>query len=80
MLGWIHEKMAIQESTPRGGKFFASGPTGPCVAGGDYLTTTRNDSWDNTCTSDLSSKGERLGREPSILVQHAQCIGGSSNG
>jgi hypothetical protein len=24
MLGWIHEKMATQESTPRGGKLSAS--------------------------------------------------------
>jgi hypothetical protein len=43
MLGWIREKMAIQKSAPRGGRFFASGPTtvgngtlvysGQCVAG-----------------------------------------------
>jgi hypothetical protein len=24
MMGWIHEKMAIQESTPKGGRFSAS--------------------------------------------------------
>jgi hypothetical protein len=43
MLGWIHEKMVSQESTPRGGRFSASGLTvvgniasacnGLCVAG-----------------------------------------------
>jgi len=27
MLGWIREKMAIQKLAPRGGRFFASGPT-----------------------------------------------------
>jgi hypothetical protein len=27
MLGWIHEKMGIQELAPGGGKFFASGST-----------------------------------------------------
>ncbi len=27
MLGWIREKMAIQASTPGGGRFFASGST-----------------------------------------------------
>jgi hypothetical protein len=42
MLGWIREKMAIQELAPGGGRFFASDPTavgngasaynGPCAA------------------------------------------------
>jgi hypothetical protein len=27
MLGWIHEKMVIQKSTLRGGRFFTSDPT-----------------------------------------------------
>jgi hypothetical protein len=97
MLGWIHEKMAIQESTPGGGRFFASSSTiarnstsvsnDPCILSEDYLTatkndswdnahtyltTTKNDSWDNAHTFDSSSKGERLGKEPSTLVQRAQ--------
>jgi hypothetical protein len=43
----------------------------------DYSTAVRNNFWDNAHTSDLSSRGERLGREPNALVQHAQCTGGS---
>jgi hypothetical protein len=48
MLGWIRETMAIQESTPRGGMFFAFGSTvigngtstcsDPCTPCGDYST------------------------------------------
>jgi len=43
MLGWIHEKMAIQKSASRGGRFFASSLiaigngafacSGPCAIG-----------------------------------------------
>jgi len=46
MLGWIREKMAIPESTPRGGRFFASGSiavgndisacSNPCPPSRDY--------------------------------------------
>jgi hypothetical protein len=46
MLGWIHEKMVIQESAPGGGKFSAFGLiivrndnsacSNPCTPGGDY--------------------------------------------
>jgi hypothetical protein len=87
MLGWICEKMAIQESTLGGGNFFASGSTivgngvstysDLCALGEDCLTTTRNGSWDNTHTSNSSNRGERPGRKPSALVQHAQHTGGS---
>jgi hypothetical protein len=63
--------MATQESALKGGKFFASGPIGPFVTGGDYSIVARNSSWDNTRTSNSSNKGERLGGEPSTLVQHA---------
>jgi hypothetical protein len=70
--------MATQESTLGGGRFSASGSTTAendtsacidlCVLGGDCSTVTGNDSWDNAHTSDPSSKGERLGGKPSILV------------
>jgi len=90
MLGWIREKMAILELAPRGGRFstFGSITVGngasiyndPCAPSGDYLTTARNSSWDNTHTSDPSSRGKRLGGKPSTLVQHAQRTGGSSDG
>jgi hypothetical protein len=90
MLGWIHEKMIIQESAQRGGRFFASGSivTGngalacndPCVPCEDCSTVVRNGSWDNAHTSDPSNRGERLDEESNTLVQHAQCTGGSSNG
>ncbi len=69
MLGWIHEKLVIQESTPRGGRFYASNST-----------TIGNDSWDNAHTSDWSSMDERLGKELSTLVQRAQRTNGSSDG
>jgi len=52
MLGWICEKMAIQESAPGGGRFFASGSiivgngtstcNGLCTIGGGYSTTAGN--------------------------------------
>jgi hypothetical protein len=90
MLGWIREKMAIQELAPRGGKFLASGSivvgndtfacSNPCIPGEDGSTTAGNNSYDNAHTSDPSSRGERLGREPCTLVQCAQRIGGNSNG
>ncbi len=90
MLGWIHEKMAILELTLGGGRFFASGSTtagngtsacsNACAPGMDYSTAVGNDSWDNAHTSDLSSRGKRLGEEPSTLVQRAQRTGGSSGG
>jgi hypothetical protein len=48
MLGWIRETMAIQESTPKGGRFSASGSTvigngastcsDPCIPCEDYST------------------------------------------
>jgi hypothetical protein len=78
MLGWIHEKMVIQELALGGGKFctFGSNVVGndtlacsnPCAPGKDYLIAVRNDSWDNAHTFDLSSRGERLHEEPSTLV------------
>jgi hypothetical protein len=90
MLGWIHEKMAIQELALEGGKFSAFGTTAvgnsasACndlsVPGDDCSTTAGNGSWDNAHTFDSSNGGERLGREPSILVQRTQHMGGSSDG
>jgi hypothetical protein len=87
MLGWIREKMAIQKSAPGGGRFFASNSTvvgngalacnNPCSIGEDCSTVIGNGSWDNAHTSDLSSKGERLGGEPSTLVQRAQRMVGA---
>ncbi len=44
----------------------------------DCSTAVGNGSLDNAHTFDLSSMGERLGREPSTFVQHTQRIGGSS--
>jgi hypothetical protein len=41
MLGWIREKMAIQESTPRSGRFSASSLIGPCVASEDCSIVAR---------------------------------------
>jgi hypothetical protein len=90
MLGWICEKMAIQESAPGGGKFFASNSTttkngaSTCndlwAPSGDCSIVVGNGFWDNAHTSDPSSKGERLGVEPSTLVQCTQHTSGSSNG
>jgi hypothetical protein len=90
MLGWIHEKMATQESTPGGGRFSAFGSivvgngastcNDLCTPGEDCSTAVGNSSWDNAHTFDPSSKGERLGIEPSALVQHAQRTGGSLSG
>jgi hypothetical protein len=90
MLGWICEKMATRESTPRGGKFFASDSIAVgnnalscndlCALGRDCLITARNSSWDNAHTSDPSSRGERLGGKPNTLVQCAQRKVGSLDG
>jgi hypothetical protein len=90
MLGWIREKMATQESTLGGGKFSASSSTvarngtlacnNLCALGEDYSIATRNGSWDNAHTSNSSNMGERLGGEPSTLVQRAQRMGGSLDG
>ncbi len=51
-----------------------------CTLGKDCSTVVGNGSWDNTHTSDLSSTGGRLSKEPSVLVQHAQHTNGSSYG
>jgi hypothetical protein len=40
MLGWICEKMAIQELAPRGGKFFASDST--VVGNGPFKFPSHN--------------------------------------
>jgi hypothetical protein len=90
MLGWICEKMATQESAPGGGRFFVSGLiaagndtsacSDPCVPSRDCSIVVRNSSWDNAHTSDPSNLGERLGGEPSTLVQHAQPTGGRLDG
>jgi hypothetical protein len=79
-----------QESTPGGGRFSAfdstlvrngtSACSDPCVLCRDCSIAAGNSSLDNAHTSDPSSKGERLGGEPSTLVQHAQSTGGSSDG
>jgi hypothetical protein len=68
MLGWICEKMVIQELALGGGRFSASGSTAvgnnasacndPCALGGDCSTAARNDFWDNAHTFDSSSRGE----------------------
>jgi hypothetical protein len=81
--------MAIQELALEGGRFFAFGSIvaenstlackDPCSPNGDCSTFVRNSSWDNAHTSDPSSRGEKLGGEPSTLVQRAQHMGGSSN-
>ncbi len=78
MMGWIREKMATQESTPGGGRFFTSSSTVAgngasicndlCAPSEDYSIATKNGSWDNAHTFDLSSRGERLGGKPSTLV------------
>jgi hypothetical protein len=82
--------MITQESTPRGGKFYvfdstvvrndASTCNYPCAPSEDYLTVVGNSSWDIAHTFDPSSRGERLGREPSALVQHTQHTGGNLDG
>jgi hypothetical protein len=84
MLSSFHEKMAIQESALGGGRFFASNSTvvgndastcsDPCASSEDCSTAIRNSSWDNTHTFDLSSRGERSGRKPSVLVQHTHNV------
>jgi hypothetical protein len=82
--------MVTPKSASRGGKFFASNSitvgngastcSDPCAPGGDYSTIIGNSSWDNAYTSDPSSRGKRLDREPSTLVQHTQRTGGSLDG
>ncbi len=84
------KKMATLESTPGGGKFFASSSTivgngastynDPCVLGEDCSIVARNSSWNNAHTFNPSSKGKRLGGKPNTLVQCAQHMGGSSGG
>ncbi len=86
-MGWIYEKMTTQESTLGGGRFFASGSivigngvstcSDPCIPSKDYSIIVGNGPCDNAHASDLFSRGERLGREPSALVQHAQHKSGS---
>jgi hypothetical protein len=54
MLGWIREKMAIQELAPGGGRFSASNSivigndvsvyNDPCIPSEDYSTTIGNGS------------------------------------
>jgi hypothetical protein len=90
MLGWIREKMATQASALGGGKFSASNSTvvgngasacnDLCVPNEDCSIAVGNGSLDNAHTSDPSSRGERPGRKPSVLMQHAQHTGGSSDG
>jgi hypothetical protein len=75
MLGWIHEKMVSQKSTPKGGRFFTSGSivTGNntsackdlCVLGEVCSTVVGNDVSNNTHTFDPSSRGGRSSRKPS---------------
>jgi hypothetical protein len=82
--------MTIQALALGGGMFSASGSTVAgngtstcsdlCALGKDCSIATGNSSWDNAHTSNPSSRGERPGKEPSPLVQHAQCTGGSSDG
>jgi hypothetical protein len=82
--------MAIQESTPGGGKFSTSSLiavgngalacSNLCIPSKDCSTVVGNSFWDNAHTSNPSSRGERLGGESSTLVQHAQRTCGSSNG
>jgi hypothetical protein len=82
--------MTIPELALGSGRFFTFGSTtvrnsasvcnDPCALGKDYSTAAGNGSWDNAHTFDPSSKGKRLGREPSTLVQRAQRMGGSSGG
>jgi len=82
--------MATQASALRGGMFSVSSSTitgngastysDSCVPSEDCSIVARNGSWGNAHTFDPSSMGERPGREPSVLVQHPQCRGGSSDG
>jgi hypothetical protein len=82
--------MATQESALGGGMFSTSNSTvvgngalacsNSCAPGEDCSTAIGNGSWDNAHTSNLFSKGERLGGKPSILVQRAQHVGGSLDG
>jgi hypothetical protein len=90
MLGSIREKMATQESAPRGGRFSTSDSTiigngtsvcnDMCALGKDCSIITKNSSWDNAYTFDSSNRGERLSKEPNVLVQRAQRTSGSLDG
>ncbi len=90
MLGQIRETMATPKLAPGCGKFSAFGSITAgndtsasndlCAPGEDCSTVVGNNSWDNAHTSDLSSRDKRWGGKPSTLVQHTQCIGGSSRG
>jgi hypothetical protein len=81
--------MTTLESALRGGRFFASSLTtvgnsastcnDPCVQAGTAqlpMGTVR----ETKHTSDPSSKGKRLGGEPSTLVQCTQSMGGNLGG
>jgi hypothetical protein len=82
--------MATQESTLKGGNFSTSSSivigngistySGSCTVGRACSTAAGNGSQDNAHISNPSSTGERLGREPSTLVQCAQPMGGSLDG
>ncbi len=82
--------MAILESAPGDGKFFASNSTtigngalacnDPCALGGHCSIAVGIDFWDNAHTSDSSNRGKRLGGKLNTLVQRAQHMGGSSDG
>jgi hypothetical protein len=82
--------MATQESARRGGRFSTSSSTVTgngalacndlCARSEDYSTAVGNGSWDDAHTFDPSNTGQRLGGEPSTLVQRAQHTSGSSNG
>jgi hypothetical protein len=90
MLGWIHEKMTIQKSAPEGGRFSTfdlivarnntSSCNDLCVSNEDCSTVVGNNSWDNVHTSNSSSRGERPGKKPNVLVQRAQRTVGSLDG
>jgi hypothetical protein len=51
-----------------------------CAPSGDCSITAGNGFKDNAHTSNPFNKGKRLGGEPSILVRHAQRMGGNSYG
>jgi hypothetical protein len=83
-------KVGLRQSALGGDKLFAFGSTTVrnnmstcndlCAQGGDYSTAVGNNYWDNVHTSDPSSRGKRLGGEPSTLMQHAQRTSGSLGG
>jgi hypothetical protein len=53
---------------------------GSCVASEECSNVVGNGSWDNAHTSNLSNKSERVGEEPSTLVQCVIRTCGSSEG